>query len=69
MKNKGVIFAIDIDGQRLKTLQRTIGRGGARNVKTKRADFLEMDPNDPLYSKVKAILLDPSCSGSGTLCV
>lgn len=26
-----------------------------------------MNPEDPVYSKVQAILLDPSCSGSGTV--
>lgn len=29
-------------------------------------DFLNLDPRHPSYSKVRAILLDPSCSGSGT---
>ncbi|KOM42134.1 hypothetical protein LR48_Vigan04g233200 [Vigna angularis] len=29
-------------------------------------DFLNINPKDPSYSKVNAILLDPSCSGSGT---
>ncbi|KAK6162004.1 hypothetical protein DH2020_001845 [Rehmannia glutinosa] len=35
-------------------------------VEVKHGDFLKLDPNDPSYSKVRAILLDPSCSGSGT---
>ncbi|OIV97697.1 hypothetical protein TanjilG_12454 [Lupinus angustifolius] len=29
-------------------------------------DFLNIDPKAPSYSKIQAILLDPSCSGSGT---
>lgn len=32
-------------------------------------DFLNLNPKDPSYSKVRAILLDPSCSGSGTAAV
>ncbi|MBN3275319.1 NSUN5 methyltransferase, partial [Polyodon spathula] len=28
-------------------------------------DFLTLDPEDPRYSQVEYILLDPSCSGSG----
>lgn len=28
-------------------------------------DFLKSDPNDPQFTNVKGILLDPSCSGSG----
>ena len=30
-------------------------------------DFLKVDPNDEMYSKVEYILLDPSCSGSGVV--
>uniref|UniRef100_A0A183A0P7 SAM_MT_RSMB_NOP domain-containing protein n=1 Tax=Echinostoma caproni TaxID=27848 RepID=A0A183A0P7_9TREM len=29
------------------------------------SDFLSLDPLDPKFSRVKSILLDPSCSGSG----
>lgn len=29
-------------------------------------DFLSLDPNNPKYAGVQALLLDPSCSGSGT---
>jgi putative methyltransferase len=29
------------------------------------ADFLKADPSDPKFGNVRAILLDPSCSGSG----
>ena len=30
-------------------------------------DFLKVDPLNRMYSKVQAILVDPSCSGSGTI--
>lgn len=29
------------------------------------ADFLKADPSDPKFANVRAIMLDPSCSGSG----
>ncbi|KAL2925651.1 hypothetical protein RDABS01_033976 [Bienertia sinuspersici] len=36
------------------------------DVEVHHGDFLDINPNDPTYSKFRAILLDPSCSGSGT---
>ena len=30
------------------------------------ADFLQVDIEDPQYADVVGVLLDPSCSGSGT---
>lgn len=36
-------------------------------MEIKHEDFLNISPEDPAYSKVQAILLDPSCSGSGTV--
>lgn len=30
------------------------------------ADFLQVDVDDPQYADVAGVLLDPSCSGSGT---
>lgn len=35
------------------------GEGGTRR------DFLETDPKSEQWSRVKYIMLDPSCSGSG----
>ncbi|RZC15162.1 putative 28S rRNA (cytosine-C(5))-methyltransferase isoform B [Glycine soja] len=37
-----------------------------KDIQVLNDDFLNLNPKDPSYSKVKAILLDPSCSGSGT---
>lgn len=34
-------------------------------VKPLQADFLQTDPSDEQFQKVRGILLDPSCSGSG----
>ncbi|KAL2896899.1 hypothetical protein RDABS01_038683 [Bienertia sinuspersici] len=39
---------------------------GTTDVEVHHGDFLDINPNDPTYSKFRAILLDPSCSGSGT---
>lgn len=38
---------------------------GGVNVIPMHMDFLQTKPNDPKFANVKAILLDPSCSGSG----
>lgn len=38
---------------------------GTGAIETHLQDFLEVDPADKRFSKVTAILLDPSCSGSG----
>ncbi|KAJ8442822.1 hypothetical protein Cgig2_016288 [Carnegiea gigantea] len=36
------------------------------DVEVQHGDFLNINPEDPAYLKLRAILLDPSCSGSGT---
>ncbi|KAJ4845231.1 putative 28S rRNA (cytosine-C(5))-methyltransferase [Turnera subulata] len=36
------------------------------DIEVLHGDFLNIDPTSPPFSKVSAILLDPSCSGSGT---
>ncbi|PIN21539.1 Proliferation-associated nucleolar protein (NOL1) [Handroanthus impetiginosus] len=66
MKGKGKIIACELNRERVKRLQDNVKLGGATNVKIKHEDFLNLDPKDPAYAKVRAILLDPSCSGSGT---
>ncbi|EYU20321.1 hypothetical protein ABFS82_01G010100 [Erythranthe guttata] len=66
MKGKGKIIACELNKDRVKRLQDNVKLAGAINVKVKHGDFLNLDPKDPSYSKVRAILLDPSCSGSGT---
>lgn len=45
--------------------RRVDGAALADTIETRLQDFLEVDPLDRRYSGVTAILLDPSCSGSG----
>lgn len=67
MKGNGKIIACELNKERVKRLKDTVELAGATNVEVKHEDFLNMSPEDPAYSKVQAILLDPSCSGSGTV--
>ncbi|KFP21065.1 Putative methyltransferase NSUN5, partial [Egretta garzetta] len=65
LKNKGQIFAFDVDTKRLATMNTMLMRAGVTSFQLAQQDFLTVDPSDPKYSKVTGILLDPSCSGSG----
>ncbi|NXD81646.1 NSUN5 methyltransferase, partial [Halcyon senegalensis] len=65
LKNKGQIFAFDVDTKRLATMNTMLMRAGVTGFQLAQQDFLTVDPRDPKYSKVTHILLDPSCSGSG----
>ncbi|KAM7493488.1 hypothetical protein LguiB_028097 [Lonicera macranthoides] len=66
MKGEGRIIACELNKDRVKRLQDTIALAGANNVEVLHGDFLKLNSKDPSYSKVRGILLDPSCSGSGT---
>ncbi|XP_064379568.1 28S rRNA (cytosine-C(5))-methyltransferase [Dromaius novaehollandiae] len=65
LKNKGQIFAFDLDTKRLATMNTMLMRAGVTSFELAQRDFLTVDPRDSKYSKVTHILLDPSCSGSG----
>ncbi|NXM70352.1 NSUN5 methyltransferase, partial [Serilophus lunatus] len=65
LKNKGQIFAFDVDPKRVATMNTLLTRAGVTGCKLAQQDFLTVDPGDPKYSRVTHILLDPSCSGSG----
>ncbi|MFS7981406.1 putative 16S rRNA (cytosine(967)-C(5))-methyltransferase [Helianthus anomalus] len=67
MKGEGKIVACELNKDRVKRLEHTAKLAGATNVEVLHEDFLNLNPKDQLYSKVRAILLDPSCSGSGTV--
>uniref|UniRef100_A0A8B9E0K4 NOP2/Sun RNA methyltransferase 5 n=1 Tax=Anser cygnoides TaxID=8845 RepID=A0A8B9E0K4_ANSCY len=68
LKNKGQIFAFDLDAKRLATMNTMLMRAGVTSFKLAQQDFLTVDPQDPKYSKVTYILLDPSSipSAKGT---
>ena len=65
----GKIYAFDINKDRFERLCKNVRHCGAdKIVQPELRDFLAVDPRkDEKYSQVKAILLDPSCSGSGTV--
>lgn len=67
MRNSGKVFAFDKDPRRLERLKRNAAAAGASCIEAALFDFLEVDPSDPKYAAVRGLLLDPSCSGSGTV--
>ena len=68
-KSLGKIFAFERDIKRTGTLREMVSWAGVANrVSIKgRVDFLSVDPLNKSFVKVKLILLDPSCSGSGII--
>lgn len=62
-----IIHAFEKDKARAETLKKMVGLAGCEDFTKIHAaqDFLKTDPNAPEYHKVGALLLDPSCSGSG----
>eukprot|EP00890_Picochlorum_soloecismus_P000354 jgi/Picsp_1/1319/NSC_04800-R1_protein len=64
-KPRGAVIAFDRDKNRLNRLELNIKNQTASDIITaKCCDFLQEDP--AAHKDVDAILLDPSCSGSGT---
>ncbi|KAL6754555.1 hypothetical protein V8C86DRAFT_3164693 [Haematococcus lacustris] len=67
-EGEGRIFAFDKDARRLARLACAAQLTGSAGVISSRVqDFLLLDTQDPQYSQVRGVLLDPSCSGSGTV--
>lgn len=66
MRNKGRLFAFDLDAKRVATMSTLLLRAGVTCHQLAHQDFLKVDPDCPKYKDVEYILLDPSCSGSGT---
>lgn len=65
---KGIsVFAFEKNSRRVTILRDRMKLLGVNNVKVMFNDFLEVDVHDPCYRRVRSILLDPSCSGSGVL--
>lgn len=69
MKNKGKLFAFDLDAKRLSTMSTLLLRAGVTCQQLANQDFLKVDPDSTQYKDVEYILLDPSCSGSGMVCL
>lgn len=63
------IYAFEKDRIRAETLTKMVALSGCQDFTTIYAgqDFLKVDPNCPEYRNVGALLLDPSCSGSGII--
>ena len=62
---RGKVFAFDKDTRRLETLKKNVATTGTTSIiEPSCQDFLEAKPSQ--FAQVDAILLDPSCSGSGT---
>ncbi|KAJ8109842.1 hypothetical protein ONZ43_g6025 [Nemania bipapillata] len=64
---KQKVYAFEKDQHRSRTLDKMVNLAGAHEITRMSLgrDFLKVDPNAPLYQHVGALLLDPSCSGSG----
>lgn len=69
MKNKGRLFAFDLDAKRLATMSTLLLRAGVTCQQLANEDFLKVDPDSPQFKDVEYVLLDPSCSGSGMVCL
>ncbi|EON98121.1 putative nol1 nop2 sun family protein [Phaeoacremonium minimum UCRPA7] len=64
---KQTIHAFEKDARRARTLEKMVKLAGS-DIFTRinqGQDFLKVNPADELYQNVGALLLDPSCSGSG----
>ncbi|KAL1839120.1 hypothetical protein VTJ49DRAFT_1851 [Mycothermus thermophilus] len=61
------VLAFEKDKQRAEVLKKMVHKAGAGDVTAVHggADFLQTDPDAPEFRRVGALLLDPSCSGSG----
>ena len=61
------VYAFDRDPVRLERLKGNVDKTQSGGIVTAMcADFLRVDPSVAPYDQVDAVLLDPSCSGSGT---
>ncbi|RKF63740.1 25S rRNA -methyltransferase [Erysiphe neolycopersici] len=67
--NSIVIHAYEKNKQRAETMEKMIKLSGAEDLirLNSAQDFLKTDPKSPCFRNVGALLLDPSCSGSGII--
>ncbi|KAI7915491.1 hypothetical protein M9X92_008406 [Pyricularia oryzae] len=65
--SRSTVHAFEKDSRRAEILAKMVKIAGSDSftVVNKGKDFMKADPNSPLYKDVAALLLDPSCSGSG----
>ncbi|CAI5494491.1 unnamed protein product [Closterium sp. Naga37s-1] len=66
MENTGRLVACERDAKRAALLRKNLDKAGVTCARVHEGDFLAIDPTSPEFADVRAILLDPSCSGSGT---
>ena len=66
MKNRGEIFATDINSYRLEELRKRAKRAGAQNVRIQEIQAIE-DLNDHYAYFFDIVFVDAPCSGLGTL--
>jgi 16S rRNA (cytosine967-C5)-methyltransferase len=66
MKNRGEIFASDVQGFRLEELSRRSKRAGAQNVRIKPVESLS-DLHDKFTGFFDIVFIDAPCSGVGTI--
>ena len=61
------VHAFDKNPRRQALLSRRMQAAGAAQVQVRLADFLTLDARDESLCDVSAVLVDPSCSGSGVV--
>ncbi|MFL5321952.1 MAG: RsmB/NOP family class I SAM-dependent RNA methyltransferase [Myxococcaceae bacterium] len=68
MKNRGDLFAFDIEERRMEDLRRRARRAGVHNVRVRviPADETANEAIADLAGKIDRVLVDAPCSGSGT---
>lgn len=67
MKNKGTVYAYDINARRLENLKPRIKRAGSDNIRIIYPDTSAEKKIKRLFSKFDCVLIDAPCSGMGTL--
>ncbi|MEK7819452.1 MAG: methyltransferase domain-containing protein [Bacteroidota bacterium] len=65
MKNRGEIFALDINEKRLNDIRLRIKRSGADTIRVRK--IIENEIPTDLIEKADYVLIDAPCSGTGTL--
>ncbi len=68
MKNRGELFALDVDERRLEDLRLRARRAGVHNVRVQAipADDQALEATRALHGVCERVLVDAPCSGSGT---